>query len=54
VGEGVLAALVDAGYVGSARRIAAVDSFVPLGPAAREVLVAEDAITEGARALLAR
>ena len=32
VGEGVLAALVDAGYVGSARRIAAVDSFVPLGP----------------------
>ncbi len=35
VGEGVLAALVDAGYVGSARRIAAVDSFVPLGPAAR-------------------
>jgi 2-oxoisovalerate dehydrogenase E1 component len=54
VGEGVLAALVDAGYVGSARRIAAVDSFVPLGPAAREVLVAEDAITEGARALMAR
>ena len=35
VGEGVLAALVDAGYVGAARRVAAVDSFVPLGPAAR-------------------
>jgi 2-oxoisovalerate dehydrogenase E1 component len=54
VGEGVLAALVDAGYVGVARRVASVDSFVPLGPAARHVLVSEDAITQGARALLAR
>lgn len=54
VGEGVLAALVDAGFVGAVRRVAAVDSFVPLGPAARHVLVTEDAITQGARALLAR
>jgi 2-oxoisovalerate dehydrogenase E1 component len=54
VGEGVIAALVDAGYVGSARRIASVDSFIPLGPAARHVLVAEESITQGARALLAR
>ncbi|MEJ3747378.1 thiamine pyrophosphate-dependent enzyme [Actinomycetes bacterium KLBMP 9797] len=54
VGEGVVAALVDGGYVGAARRIASVDSFVPLGPAARHVLVTEDAITQGARALLAR
>ncbi|OWV06050.1 transketolase [Micromonospora wenchangensis] len=54
VGEGILAALVDAGYVGAARRVAAVDSFVPLGPAARQVLVSEDAITQGARTLLAR
>ncbi|WP_373684291.1 transketolase C-terminal domain-containing protein [Micromonospora thermarum] len=54
VGEGVIAALVDAGYVGAARRVAAVDSFVPLGPAARQVLVSEDAITQGARTLLAR
>lgn len=54
VGEGVLAALVDAGYVGVARRVASVDSFVPLGPAARQVLIAEDAITQGAQALLAR
>jgi 2-oxoisovalerate dehydrogenase E1 component len=54
VGEGVVAALVDGGYVGSARRIASVDSFIPLGPAARHVLVTEDAITQGARALLAR
>ncbi|WP_423791121.1 thiamine pyrophosphate-dependent enzyme [Micromonospora cathayae] len=54
VGEGVIAALVDGGYVGAARRVAAVDSFVPLGPAARQVLVSEDAITQGARTLLAR
>ncbi|WLS48340.1 thiamine pyrophosphate-dependent enzyme [Micromonospora profundi] len=54
VGEGVIAALVDAGYVGAARRVAGVDSFVPLGPAARQVLVSAEAITEGARTLLAR
>ncbi|MEV0430991.1 transketolase C-terminal domain-containing protein [Micromonospora sp. NPDC050495] len=54
VGEGVIAALVDAGYVGAARRVAGLDSFVPLGPAARQVLVSEEAITEGARTLLAR
>ncbi|MEV0807145.1 thiamine pyrophosphate-dependent enzyme [Micromonospora sp. NPDC050200] len=54
VGEGILAALVDAGYVGAARRVAGVDSFVPLGPAARQVLVSEEAITQGARTLLAR
>ncbi len=54
VGEGILAALVDGGFVGSARRIAAADSLIPLGPAAQEVLVGEDAITQGAHALLAR
>ncbi|MEV8515506.1 thiamine pyrophosphate-dependent enzyme [Dactylosporangium sp. NPDC051484] len=54
VGEGVLAALVDAGYVGVARRVAAVDSFVPLGPAANHVLVSEEQIVQGARSLLAR
>ncbi|WTY51581.1 thiamine pyrophosphate-dependent enzyme [Micromonospora sp. NBC_01412] len=54
VGEGVLAALVDGGYVGAALRVAAIDSFVPLGPAARQVLVSEKAITQGARTLLAR
>ncbi|MDG4805512.1 thiamine pyrophosphate-dependent enzyme [Micromonospora sp. WMMD1120] len=54
VGEGVIAALVDAGYVGAARRVAGVDSFVPLGPAARHVLVSAEAITDGARTLLAR
>jgi 2-oxoisovalerate dehydrogenase E1 component len=54
VGEGVLAALVDAGYVGVARRVAAVDSFVPLGPSANHVLVSEEQIVQGARSLLAR
>ncbi|MEU5721505.1 thiamine pyrophosphate-dependent enzyme [Micromonospora sp. NPDC047738] len=54
VGEGVLAALVDGGYVGAARRVAGLDSFVPLGPAARQVLVSAEAITQGARTLLAR
>jgi 2-oxoisovalerate dehydrogenase E1 component len=54
VGEGILAALVDAGYVGVARRVAAIDSFIPLGPAAAHVLVSEDQIAQGARSLLAR
>jgi 2-oxoisovalerate dehydrogenase E1 component len=54
VGEGILAALVDGGFVGAARRIASADSLIPLGPAALQVLVGEDAITQGAHALLAR
>jgi 2-oxoisovalerate dehydrogenase E1 component len=54
VGEGVLAALVDGGFVGAARRIASADAPIPLGPAAQHVLVGEDAITQGAHALLAR
>ncbi|NJC70954.1 hypothetical protein HC031_14705 [Planosporangium thailandense] len=54
VGEGVLAALVDTGYVGVARRVAGVDSFIPLGPAAAHVLVTEDQIIQAARSLLTR
>jgi 2-oxoisovalerate dehydrogenase E1 component len=53
VGEGIVAALVDGGYVGAVRRIASADSFIPLGPAAMHVLIGEDAITQGAQALLA-
>jgi 2-oxoisovalerate dehydrogenase E1 component len=34
--------------------VAAVDSFVPLGPAANHVLVSEEQIVQGARSLLAR
>jgi 2-oxoisovalerate dehydrogenase E1 component len=54
VGEGILAALVDGGFVGAARRVASADSLIPLGPAAQQVLVTEDVITQGALALLAR
>jgi 2-oxoisovalerate dehydrogenase E1 component len=53
VGEGVLAALADNGYVGAALRVASIDSFVPLGPAAAHVLVSEDSIIQGAQSLLA-
>jgi len=52
VGEGVLAALVDAGYVGAVRRVAAVDSYIPLGYAAKHLLVSEEMIHEGAHSLL--
>ena len=54
VGEGVIAALVDAGYVGSVRRIASIDTFIPLGPAAGHVLVSVETIIAGARGLLER
>jgi 2-oxoisovalerate dehydrogenase E1 component len=54
VAEGVLGALVDNGYRGGVRRVAAADSFIPLGPAANHLLVSERAIENTARALLAR
>jgi len=50
----VLSALVDAGYVGMARRVASIDSFIPLGLAARHVLISEESVLEGARGLLLR
>jgi 2-oxoisovalerate dehydrogenase E1 component len=52
VGEGVLAALIDAGFVGSVRRVASADSYIPLGGAARHLLVSEEMIEQGARSLL--
>jgi 2-oxoisovalerate dehydrogenase E1 component len=52
VGEGVLAALVDAGYVGTVRRVSAVDSYIPLGDAAKHLLVSEEMIQQGAHSLL--
>jgi 2-oxoisovalerate dehydrogenase E1 component len=48
VSEGVLAALVDAGFDGAMARVASKDSFVPLGDAARLVLVSEDEIETAA------
>jgi 2-oxoisovalerate dehydrogenase E1 component len=52
VSEGIIAALVDAGYDGRIRRVASRDSFVPLGPAAGHVLLAEDQIERAARELV--
>jgi 2-oxoisovalerate dehydrogenase E1 component len=52
VGEGVLAALVDAGYVGAARRVSSADSYIPLGNAAKHLLVSEEMIDQGVRSLL--
>jgi 2-oxoisovalerate dehydrogenase E1 component len=51
VGEGVAAALLAAGFTGRIARVASADSFVPLGPAANLVLVAEDDIVHAARTL---
>jgi 2-oxoisovalerate dehydrogenase E1 component len=53
VAESVIATLVDAGYVGLVRRVAAVDTYLPLGPATAHVLVGEPDIERAARALLA-
>jgi len=44
VGEGIVTALVEHGFGGRIDRIAAEDSFVPLGAAAHLVLVSEDDI----------
>jgi 2-oxoisovalerate dehydrogenase E1 component len=49
----VLSALVDAGFEGVARRVAGIDTFIPLGPAAQHVLISPETIVEGARGLLA-
>lgn len=51
VGEGVLAALVEGGYQGRMSRVSSHDSFVPLGPAADEVLLSASDIETAARAL---
>jgi 2-oxoisovalerate dehydrogenase E1 component len=48
VSEGVLTALVDAGFEGTTARVTSRDSFVPLGEAAQHVLVSEDEIEEAA------
>jgi 2-oxoisovalerate dehydrogenase E1 component len=52
VGEGVVAELLAAGYRGRLARVASKDSFVPLGDAARLVLLSEDEIEAAALALL--
>jgi 2-oxoisovalerate dehydrogenase E1 component len=54
VSEGVIAALVDRGYRGDVARVAAVDTFIPLGEAAEHVLVSEATIEKAAHELIAR
>ncbi|MET7424355.1 thiamine pyrophosphate-dependent enzyme [Dactylosporangium sp. NPDC005555] len=53
VSEAVVAALVDAGFAGRIARVNSVDSYVPLGPAADQVLLGEADILAAARTLLA-
>jgi 2-oxoisovalerate dehydrogenase E1 component len=54
VSEGVLAGLVDGGYDGPMARVASKDSFIPLGDAARLVLLSEDEIAGAVIALAQR
>ncbi|WP_237774529.1 dehydrogenase E1 component subunit alpha/beta [Actinosynnema sp. ALI-1.44] len=48
VSEGVFAALLDGGYRGALRRVTSEDCFIPLGPAAHQVLLDEDSIFKAA------
>ena len=50
-GEGIVTGLIEAGYTGAIERVAALDSFVPLGDAANLVLVSNDQIVDAARRL---
>jgi len=48
VSEGVMAALLDADFRGTMRRVTSEDSFIPLGPAANAVLLDEATIEKAA------
>ena len=52
VSEGVVTALVDAGFDGAVTRVTSQDSFVPLGEAANQVLLQEAEIEAAARTLV--
>jgi 2-oxoisovalerate dehydrogenase E1 component len=52
VSEGVITALIDGGYQGRIARVAAADTFIPLGDAANLVLVGEPEIEAAARQLM--
>ncbi|MEI2714996.1 MAG: thiamine pyrophosphate-dependent enzyme [Nocardioides sp.] len=49
VAEGIVAALVDAGYDGTITRLNSEDTFIPLGPGAATVLLSEDQIVAALR-----
>jgi 2-oxoisovalerate dehydrogenase E1 component len=52
VSEGIVAALVDGGFRGPIKRVTSADSFIPLGNAARAVLLDEATILQAARSLM--
>lgn len=52
VSEGVVTALVDAGFTGRIARVASEDSFIPLGDAALHVLVSQTQIEKAATELV--
>jgi 2-oxoisovalerate dehydrogenase E1 component len=52
VSEGVMAALLDAGFRGTLHRVTSEDSFIPLGPAANAVLLDEATIEKAATDLI--
>jgi 2-oxoisovalerate dehydrogenase E1 component len=52
VSEGVITALTDGGFDGRLARVTSEDSFIPLGAAARTVLLSQQAIETAARKLL--
>ncbi|MDQ4037338.1 MAG: MFS transporter, partial [Actinomycetota bacterium] len=52
ISEGVITALVDAGYSGQMARVCSADSLIPLGPAAEHVLLGEAEIAAAAWRLL--
>ncbi len=54
VADAVVAALTEAAYAGTVRSVRGADSYIPLGPAARTVLVGEDDIVVAAISLVAR
>lgn len=53
VSEGIVTALVDAGYRGALARVTSEDTFIPLGDAANLVLLGEEQIEAAARRLCA-
>ncbi|MBB2911547.1 2-oxoisovalerate dehydrogenase E1 component [Streptosporangium becharense] len=52
VSEGIVAELLDAGFTGRVARVTSADSFIPLGDAAKHVLLSEAEIEAAARKLL--
>ena len=52
VSEGIVTGLADAGYDGRVGRVTSEDSFIPLGDAARHVLLSQQAIEDAAHAVM--